>query len=341
MTKSGGGDEAIYQSSPEVAPDSEFEPGSLRRLVPGNSGRMLDARRTPVSVIEVRVETGFVALRVDAFEDAGAIWEVPLEKVGHYQFAHGSSTATDAAIKEMQAAIERFDRETVIEADPEARRHTAESIVELQDGADDWLSEHSQFLEEKRRLPDVETRHGDGELAADLEAYMRERGLWDIERAFASQYVSSPYSGEVVKGHQMVIAELGLVSYSGPIVHDPAALSGDWDRERRADHIRTRLAFLRALFARLAIDHVVLWRGLAADEPLRLDRRRTFVSTSFSEIVARNLFESGADRPTRVLMSQSVPIERLFMTYLETAAMNDRFLEAEAVLLTHPDDGWR
>ncbi len=39
-------------------------------------------------------------------------------------------------------------------------------------------------------------------------------------------------------------------------------------------------------------------------------------------------------------MCQSVPVERVFMTYLETSAMNDRFLEAEAVLLARPDDGW-
>ena len=39
-------------------------------------------------------------------------------------------------------------------------------------------------------------------------------------------------------------------------------------------------------------------------------------------------------------MGRQVPVDRLFMTYLETAAMSDRFLEAEAVLLAGPDDGW-
>ena len=34
-----------------------------------------------------------------------------------------------------------------------------------------------------------------------------------------------------------------------------------------------------------------------------------------------------------VIYRQPVPVERVFMTYLETAAMNERFQESEAVLL--------
>lgn len=41
-----------------------------------------------------------------------------------------------------------------------------------------------------------------------------------------------------------------------------------------------------------------------------------------------------------MLVRQDVPIERLFMTYHETMAMNAVFLEAEAVVLAHTRDGW-
>ena len=44
----------------------------------------------------------------------------------------------------------------------------------------------------------------------------------------------------------------------------------------------------------------------------------------------------GGEDASRALLRQVVPVERLFMTYLETAAMNDRFREAEAVLLFEP-----
>jgi len=331
---------SVYQSSPNAAPDSDFEPGSLHHLVPGNHGRMLDPRRTPVSVVEVHVDTGFIVLRVEGFEDAGATWQVPLENVGHYQFAHGGSRAPDASVDEMRDAIERLEREMVIEADAASRLETTEVIERLGVNAGDWLAEHSRFVREERWLPDPATRRGDEVLAADLEAYMREVGLWDIEEAFARQFVSNPHSGELVKGHRVVLAEIGLACYAGAIVRDPATFMAPWERERRANHIRARLAFLRALFARLGIERVVLWRGLTADAPLQRNRGRTFVSTSFAEGVARSHFEGSADRPARVLMRQPVPVDRLFMTYLETSAMNDRFLEGEAVLIAHADDGW-
>ena len=169
---------------------------------------------------------------------------------------------------------------------------------------------------------------------------MRELGLWEMEAAFAKAFVSNPNAGEIVKGHRITLATLGLAAYAGTIVRDPATLSGGWTPQRRAEHILARLAFLRALFARLEIGAVTLWRGLAADTPLRTNRRRSFVSASFAEAVAPSHFDSGAGRPTRALVCQSVPVERLFMTYLETGAMNDRFMEAEAVLVARPDDGW-
>ena len=331
---------SVYQCSPDAAPDSDFEPGSLHHLEPGNHGRMLDPRRTPVSVVEVLVDTGFIVLRVGGFEDTGAIWRVPLEEIDHYQFARGCDCAPDAAVAEMRHAIERFDREMVIEADAADRLETAEMIERLGVSAVDWLAERSRFDQEERWLPDPATLHGDEALATDFETYMRERGLWDIEETFARQFVSNPHSGEVVKGHRIVLAELGLASYAGSIVRDPATFTGPWERGRRAEHIRARLAFLRALFARLGLERVVLWRGLSAETPLQLDQHRTFVSTSFAEVVARSHFDDSAGRPTRVLMCQSVPVDRLFMTYLETGAMNDRFLEAEAVLIAHDHDGW-
>ena len=327
----------MYQSSPDAAPDSEFEPGALGFLVAGNSGRMLDPRRTPVTIVEVRTETGFIVLRIAGFEDAGAIWEVPLEDVGHYQFARGSARASDEAVAEMRRAIERLDREWQIEADPADRGRTTERIAKLAVAADQWLGEHSRFVADGR-LPDPIDRRGDVTLAAEFGDYMRQRELLDIEQGFARQFVSNPSSGEMVKGHRIVLAELGLVGYAGTVLRDPATFAGTWSRERRAAHICARLAFLRALFARMGITHLTLWRGLSADGPLRTNRRRTFISTSFAEAVARDHFDTA--RPTRALMCQSVPVERVFMTYLETSAMNDRFLEAEAVLLAQPDDSW-
>ena len=45
-------------------------------------------------------------------------------------------------------------------------------------------------------------------------------------------------------------------------------------------------------------------------------------------------FDSDAD--AALLARQRVPVSRLFMTFLETAAMNDRYREAEAALIGDP-----
>jgi hypothetical protein len=81
MTKS-----SIYASNREPAPDSAFVDGDLAWLVVGNRGRLLDARRTPISVVEVAPERGSFVVRVDAFEDSGARWELSFDDVRRFQF---------------------------------------------------------------------------------------------------------------------------------------------------------------------------------------------------------------------------------------------------------------
>ncbi len=331
---------AIYQKADRPRPDSDFEPGRPDHLVPGVRGRLLDPRRTPVSVVEVRPATGFVLIRVEGFEDDGAIWEIPLEDVGHFQFEADGPRASDADVVGMRAAIERLAGEHVIEARRVDRLRTEAHIAERQAAAGRWLRQSSRFLAEGRTLPDPATRRGDPRLTGDLEAWLREQGLWDIESNFARTFVSNPRSGEVVKGHRIVLAELGLAGYTGSVVRDPATFEGAWARQRREAHIVARMAFVRALFECLGRSALTLWRGASMAGRLEARPGRTFVSTSFDTAVARSHFDAGAADWTHVLVRQDVPIGRVFMTYLETAAMNSVFLEAEAVVLARPHDGW-
>lgn len=330
----------IYASDPHERPDSDYEPGELRHLTAGALGRLLDPRRTPVSVVEVRPASGFVDIRVEGFEDEGATWEIPLERTGHFQFELDGPRATDTEVAQMEAAIERFAHEQTIEADADERRRTEARISERQLEADRWLESHSRFLAPGRLLPDPSERRGDPDLAADLEDWLRVHDLWGLEEAFARVFVSNPGSGEMVKGHRIVLAELGLADYRGGIVRDPATFDGARSRQRRAQHVVTRLAFVRALFSRLGLRAVTVWRGASIEGRLETRCGRTFVSTTFDEAVARDHYVGGAPGWKHVLVRQDVPVERLFMTYHETAAMNTVFLEAEAVLLAHADDGW-
>ena len=324
---------SIYLENSDMPPDSDFEPGEHRHLVVGNKGRLLDSRRTPVSVVEVRIDTGTFVLRIDDFEDKGATWEIPFEGVGVYQFALGSARAPESTVAQYRAAIKRFDRPMAIDCNPDERAATETQLVAEVEAASVWLAVNSRFLAAGATLPSPAAREGDARLQADLESFMTRRGLRDIEDAFARQFVSNPFSGELVKGHRIVIAEIGLVAFRGKVIRDPAIFDGPWSRDRRGEHILARLGFIRAIFLQLGRDRVRLYRGVSTEEQLRPPTNETFVSATFSRDVAMSHFESGSPMATRALYRQSVPVERLFMTYHETAPMNDQFNEAEAVLL--------
>jgi hypothetical protein len=77
----------IHAFDPAMAPDAEFVAGTPALLLPGNTGRMLDRRRTPVRVAELKLETGTWICEVLAFEDQGARWALPCEAVTRFQFA--------------------------------------------------------------------------------------------------------------------------------------------------------------------------------------------------------------------------------------------------------------
>lgn len=320
---------SIYQSDSERAPDEDYEPGVLDHLVVGNQGRQLDWRRTPMSVVAVRPDVGFFTMRIDGFEDVGATWDLPFENVHHYQFENGSSRAPAEQVSGFHAAIERFDRPLEVPSDPSRTDDTNRRIGDESVAADHWLAANSSFLAADARLPDPDDRVGIDLLYDDIETYLGHRGVADIEATFSRQFVSNPYAGEVVKGHRIVVAELGLVPYVGTVLRDPATFEGDWTRERRAEHVCARLGFVRALFRHLDLPHITLYRGFTAHDEIEAPRNHTFVSASFSPAVARSHLHD----PTGVLHDQAVPVERVFMTYLETRAMNQMFLEAEAILL--------
>lgn len=324
---------SVYRSDPERAPDSRFEAGVLAHLVRGNTGRLLDPRRTPVTVVEIRPAVGAFVVRIDAFEDEGATWEIPFDGVRHYQFARGASRATPGQVSAMERAIARFDRPLEIPADPDAGAATRMAVGTLTGDARTWLARRSRFFSSPvPSLPDPARREGAPLLQEDLHAYLDERDLDGIETAFARRFVSNPDSGEMVKGHRIVIAELGLATFTGRVVRDPELFAGEWSRERRAEHVLARLAFVRATFELLGRTEVALWRGLSTPEPLRPPTNRTFVSATFDRAVARSHFGAAGADSSGLLVRATVPVERLFMTYYETSAMNAPFREAEAVV---------
>jgi hypothetical protein len=169
-----------------------------------------------------------------------------------------------------------------------------------------------------------------------LEAFLANRGLLELDRRFAETFVSNPGSGELVKGHAIVLAELGLCPYRGKVVRDPRLFEDPWARTSRARHLIARLAFMQELWSSWNCATATLYRGAAVDGPLPPRSSSSFVSATFSAVVAKAHFDGGPSTETGVLWRQRVSIDRLLMTFLETPAMNRRFREAEAVLIADP-----
>jgi len=325
----------VHAFDPAMAPDSEFEPGQLLHLAPGNEGRMLDRRRTPVRVVEIRPATGQWVCEVMAFEDQGAHWTLPLERVGSYQFARGARRAGPSALRQMRLAVRKFDRPDPLPANRRRLASTRRTIEKLRREVAAWLRSDSQFIAASGTL-DLHARQGHPLLIRDLESFLRARDLGEIEHELAATLVSHPGSGEMLQGHARALAGLGLADYHGKVARDPAALAGPWAIEHRERHIVARLAFLRELFATVGIAAPVLYRAVSSEGTLAPRPPASFVHATFALEVAMSRFGPEWEGRAARLERQNVPVERLFMTYLETGAMNRQFREAEAVLIAEP-----
>jgi len=258
---------------------------------------------------------------------------VPFESVDNYQFAPGPE-APDDVVAAMREVVTALDRPLTVPADPDARARALRRLSEERIHAQRWLDDAGVTAVDLDPL--VRTRSGDPALCALLAGYLRERRLEDMEADFAETYVSNARSGEVVKGHAIVLAELGLCPFSGTVVRDASLFHGRRAKDRRAQHLLSRMGFVQALFHRATPTDLRLFRGLGVDGPLPPPRPASFVSATFSFDVAIAHFH--ADRATAALYRQRLPVDRLFMTFVETSAMNRQFREAEAVLIGDPDN---
>jgi hypothetical protein len=276
---------------------------------------------------------GGFEVEIDAFEDRGARWQLPLTAIQRLQFPWNARRAPEQVFATLRAAAGRFDRPLEIPLDAERRARTIERIQSTREALREWLPARLPAID----LADhIHRREGSGGLAEMFRELLDQHLLTDLDEQFARSFVSNPHAGEIVKGHAIVLAELGLCAYSGTIIRDPAIFAGSWTKSRREEHIIVRTAMTQALWQALGYRDVTLYRGAASEGPLLPRPPVPFVSATFSEDVARAHYAGGPTTQSAILYRQRIPISRLFMTFLETPAMNDRYHEAEAVLIGDP-----
>ena len=142
----------VYQFKSDMLPDTYFHLGSLKYIVPGNEGRLLDPRRTPVRVLDMKRKSGFFVLEVLDFEDKGALWKLPLENADHLQFDSESTEACAADIELYAEIISRLDQPLTIPADPRCQMESENNIASLRKDVRVWLETNSEVLESRVQL---------------------------------------------------------------------------------------------------------------------------------------------------------------------------------------------
>ena len=331
---------SVYQSDPDRAPDSDYLPGEPAFLVPGNHCRMLDARRTPGVIEAYDPEAAMFRWRIGAFEDEGRYWDNPAELVYRCQFAQDSARLSDEDAKAVEAQIKKFSQPLVIEIDEQARQKSEADIEAAASEATAWLSTESEFFSTNESL-DLDNRTGPASLAQDFLRYMDAVGLRDIEETTAEWQVINPYSGEWIKGMKIMLAEMGLIQYVGTVTRTTDIWQGRGEKATRRNYIVHRLGFVRAMFRKLGMPEVALYRGMAS-EGQWVEKNRSLVSMTFSLKVAEAHIKMEREPRFRhsYLIKRTIPVERIFMTYLETAAMNRQYLEAEALVLRGEELFW-
>ena len=326
----------VHQFDSQMRPDSEFQSGHLKFLCVGNQCRLMDARRTP-GVIESVSPEGFFRWRISAFEDKGEYWDVPLENAFRYQFALDCSELPPDRIKILEAQIEAFNQPLSIPIQPQRRSETESQISQVEKSVMDWLSKNSEAMPSRISV-DALVSDQTQAIANCLTGYMEVSGLSEQEKLTSKLYVLNPFSGEWIKGLQITFAELGLKEFIGTIPRTTDIFSGPGDKQFRQKYIIHRLAFVRAMFKSFGHREVVLFRGMAFDGNWQVNSHRFFSSWTFSKEVAEAFVSSSDHAKQSYLLKRTFPIEKLFLTCVETAAMNRQYREHEAVVIHDPGD---
>ena len=169
--------------------------------------------------------------------------------------------------------------------------------------------------------------------------YMTSVGMEEIERRTAENIVLNPGSGEWVKGMEIMLAEMGLVKYRSKVTRTKGVFEGLGAKEERRRYLIHRLAFVRALFGLLETDEITLYRA-GMIEVGRTKPPSVFASYTFNLDVAKSFCDFDRDSAFKhsYLIKKTVPVRRVFMTYLETRAMNAEYMEAEVLVLRAEDD---
>lgn len=323
----------IHEYDNNMKSDEEFIKGDICFLVEGNRCRLLDGRRTTGIIEKYFEDSAMFRWKITKYEDKDKYWDLPAEDINNFQFEKDSYKLSEKQVEYMQENIESYQETINIEARQSDRDNTEEEIEKNKLSIIKWLEDKSIFIKSQDKI-DFSSREGSNLLAKDIKNYMKSVRLEEEEKITADTMVLNPNSGEWIKGMNITLAEMGLVSFRGKIPRTKYIFEGIGNKENRRRYIINRLAFIRAYFSMLKIKEVILYRGMSSEKHWK-EVLRTFLPCTFSLEVGKEFSDFDKESKYRIsyLVKMTVPVEKLFMTYLETEAMNRQYKEAEALLL--------
>ena len=333
---------SVHQYNPTQEDDSSFVRGDFSYLVEGNFCRFLDPRRTPGRIEWCDLNSATFRWRVLGFEDKGKCWELPYEDIFSMQFRkNDAQTLSEYDADECRRSSFRYALDFLIEAHSDVAEQHFNILDAYTREASMWLKQHSTFFQTGEALESLFLKEkGSDLLSNDLELYMQHWNLEEQERITSTTLVLNPNSGEWFKGLGIVLAEMGIYPYRGPLPRTRNIFEGSGAKVLRQSYLLRRLAFVRAMFQVGGISEVVLFRGMKTERKWGERRSRFGSSWTFRKEVAEAFvdFEKDSKFDHSYLVKRTFPVEKLWMTFLETRAMNQQYTESEAFVLIDEKD---
>lgn len=165
---------SIYERDESVRPDSEFLAGEFALLVPGNTGRMLDARRTPIRIESYAAEGALFRLRILKFEDTGTVWELPAEQIERFQFERDAKWLDPLTVHRIREEVEKHSGCVHIEPQTKIREASEAEVNSSIPAVRRWLDAHSEFLRSGAAV-NLQAQAGPESLRRDCTAFFKER----------------------------------------------------------------------------------------------------------------------------------------------------------------------
>ncbi|MFN8673930.1 MAG: hypothetical protein U0457_17850 [Candidatus Sericytochromatia bacterium] len=318
----------IHDFDKNKLPDSEYYQGDLKFLVEGNICRVLDNRRTPGFIEKIDPESAIFRFRITKFEDNGKYWELPLENITSFQFEKKSKTINNEEINFFSKKINEKNKYLIIKPQEKDLINTNNLISSKKDEIIVWLKNNYTFFSDNKTI-NIKKHYKI--LSKALIKYLKEKDLYNLEELTTKILVLNPSSGEWIKGMEICLSELGLIKFNDKAPRTKDIFEKLGAKDLRKKYLIHRMAFIQAYFTLSNFKEIPVYRGMSSTEDW-YSYPRTFISYSTDLKVAKSFFSLKDEYKNAYLIKKTIPIEKIFMTFIETKEMNLQYKEKEVLV---------